>query len=87
MCEDLEKPMALDGQEVDVVTSQAKLLLILLWVKRERRSIQKSRLAWTSCQVHGGPRLRVEEFHAWAGGTDLGQDTVNPPKDMQVTGP
>lgn len=83
MCEDLEKPMALDGQEVDVVTSQAKLFLILLWVKRERRFIQKSRLAWPV----GGPRLRVEEFHAWAGDTGLGQDTVNPPKDMQVTGP
>lgn len=80
MCEDLEKPMALDGQEVDVVTSQAKLFLILLWVKRERRSIRKS----TDC---GGPRLRAEEFYAWAGGTGLGQDTVNPPKDMQVTGP
>lgn len=47
MREDLEKPMALDGQEVDGVTSQAKLFLILLWVKRERRSIQKSRLART----------------------------------------
>lgn len=44
---DLEKPMASGGQEVDVVTSQAKLFLILLWVKRERRSSRKSRLAWT----------------------------------------
>lgn len=83
MCEDLEKPMALDGQEVDVVTSQAKLFFNTS-VGQKRKEIHPEEQASMDCE---GPRLRVEEFHAWAGGTGLGQDTVNPPKDMQVTGP
>lgn len=74
--------MASDGQEIDIVISQAKLFFNTS-VSQKRKVIHLEEQASMDC---GGPRLGVEEFHAWAGGIGLGQDTVNPLKAMQVTG-